>query len=133
MEQKATVKRLLPHGQAELYVVRRSACAGECDRCSGCGSAAHSITLIAHNAIGAVEGDRVVIESETAPVLKAAALVYLLPLLGFLAGFLWGYGMDRWSVFLGLSGFILGAFPAFCYNRYLKRKPVKHRIKCFVR
>ena len=133
MEQKATVKRLLPHGQAELYVVRRSACAGDCHSCGGCGAAAQSFTLIAHNSIGAKEGDRVIIESETAPVLKAAMLVYLLPLLGFVGGFLLSYAIGHLAVLFGLAGFVLGVLPAFCYNRYLKRKPVKHYIKCFVR
>lgn len=133
MEQRATVKRLLSHGEAELYVVRHSACAGDCDSCGGCGAAVQSFLIVADNPIGAVEGDRVVIESETAPVLKAAALVYLLPILGFLGGFFWGFAMGKWNIPLGLLAFALGAIPAFCYNRYLKRKPVKHRIKCFVR
>ena len=131
MEQRATVKRLLPDGQAELHILRHSACAGDCDSCGGCGSAEQSFLVIADNPIGAEVGDVVCMESESSPVLKAAALVYLIPLVGFLGGFLWGNMVGRWAVLLGLAGFVLGIIPAFIYNHHLKRKPVKHRIKCF--
>ena len=87
MQQKAKVQRLLPDGRAELTVVRKSACSGDCGSCGGCGAVEQSLCITADNPIRAGVGDVVYVESATGLILKAAALVYLLPLMLFLAGY----------------------------------------------
>ena len=88
MERKARVERLLPDHQAELTVQRESACSGDCHKCAGCGAVTQTLRLTADNPIGAREGDMVWISSESKTVLKGAALLYLLPPILFLAGYL---------------------------------------------
>ena len=40
MRQEVTVSRVLEGGMAEVTLRRRSACAGDCGRCGGCGEQA---------------------------------------------------------------------------------------------
>ena len=59
MRSKATVKRLLPHGRAEVSVVRESACSGDCHHCAGCGAVRQTLTVQAENPISARPGSLV--------------------------------------------------------------------------
>lgn len=133
MQKKATVDAVLPDGMAELLVQRESACSGDCHKCSGCGSVGQTIRLTAKNPIGAQKGDIVVIESGSGVVLKAAALIYLLPLTLFLIGYLAFMHLGAWAALIGLGGFILGALPAVLYNRKVKNRPPEYTIIKFVK
>ena len=108
MEQLVRVRKVNPDGTAQVLHVRESACSGDCHKCSGCGAAKEALLFTACNPIGARPGELVKVESATAPVLKAAAVLYLLPLVLFFLGYLlgvvfWGAG----GLFGGL-GFLLG-------------------------
>lgn len=92
-----------------------------------------TLCLTAGNPIGAEKGDIVVIESESSVVLKAAALVYLLPLALFLIGYLVSMRLGAWAVLIGLGGFLLGALPAVWYNRKIKNHPPEYTIIEFVK
>ena len=81
MEQLVRVRNVFPDGTAEVLLVRESACSGDCHKCSGCGAAQEAMTLTVRNPIGAGVGDLVEIEAQTGPVLAAAAVLYMLPLL----------------------------------------------------
>lgn len=133
MRKKATVDALLLNGKAQLLVQRESACSGDCHKCSGCGSVGQTLRLTARNPIGAEKGDVVVIESESSVVLKAAALVYLLPLALFLIGYLVSMRLGAWAALIGLGGFLLGALPAVWYNRKIRNHPPEYTIIEFVK
>lgn len=133
MRRKATVECIFPDGTAELLVHRESACSGDCHKCSGCGAVEQTLRLSADNPIHAQHGDIVWIETESATVLWAAALVYLLPLLLFLTGYLAAAPLGGWAAAVGAGGFALGWLPAFAYNRRLKQRPVKHTVVGFVK
>ena len=75
MEQLVRVRQTHEDGTATVLCVRESACSGDCHKCSGCGAAKESILLRADNPLGARIGELVKVESETAPVLKAAAML----------------------------------------------------------
>ena len=79
MEQLVRVRETHGDGTAAVIHVRESACSGDCHKCSGCGAAREAVLLTADNPIGARRGDLVKVESATAPVLKAAAVLYVLP------------------------------------------------------
>lgn len=132
MRQRATVEALLPGGRARLTVRRESACSGDCHQCAGCGAVAQTLSLTARNAIGARPGDRVWFESGSGPVLGAAALVYLLPLLCFLVGWFAASGLGAWAYAVGGGAFLLGTIPALLYDRRLKRRPPEYDIVEFV-
>jgi sigma-E factor negative regulatory protein RseC len=102
--------------------VRESACSGDCHKCSGCGAAKESILLTANNPIGAITGDLVKIQSETAPVLKAAVVLYMLPLVLFFAGYALGYGLGISGGIVGALGFVLGIFFAIWFDRRTAKK-----------
>lgn len=122
MTQTVRVTKLLEDGTAQVLHVRQSACSGDCHKCSGCGAAQESLTLVAQNPVGAGPGDLVVIEARTGPVLAAAAVLYLLPLvlffLGYLAGsLLWGKGP-----LTGCVAFGLGIAVSVLYDRLAAKK-----------
>ena len=78
-------------GTALVFRIRESACSGDCHKCSGCGAAKETVTFTAKNPIGARRGELVKVESETAPVLKAAAVLYVVPLVLFFSGYYLGF------------------------------------------
>jgi len=133
MQRKATVQAILPDGRAELAVQRESACGGDCSQCGGCGTVGQTLRLTAQNPIGARKGDMVYISSDSAPVLWAAVLVYTLPLLLFLAGYLLAARLGAWAAAIGAAGFLIGLLPAFAYNRRVKKQPPAYTIIGFVK
>ena len=78
--------------------------------------------LMVHNAIGAETGDMVLIESDTGPVLKAAAMLYILPVVLFLAGYLLGEHLWTRGPLVGLLGLVMGLALVKLYDRHLQKK-----------
>ena len=127
MEQIVSVRRLLPDGMAEVIRVRESACSGDCHKCSGCGAAQQKVLLKARNPIGAQPGDMVVVTSETKTVLKAAAVLYMLPLVFFILGYLLG---DIGALGLALSlGFASGAMLYVVFGEILPQAILMYHSK----
>ena len=122
MEQIVRVKRVHSDGTATVVHVRQSACSGDCHKCSGCGAATEQIQLEAINEIGAQAGEFVKIESASAPVLKAAAVMYMVPLLLFFLGYL--IGMMTWDRggLTGCLAFVIGIGSAVYYDRRVLKK-----------
>ena len=122
MEQLVKVQACFSDGTVRVVHIRQSACSGDCHKCSGCGAAQETITLTAYNAIGAAPGDLVIIESKSGPVLAAAAVMYVLPLVLFFIGYLvgalaWGKG-----ALAGGIAFALGIGIAAVYDRVMGKK-----------
>lgn len=126
MEQIVRVCRTFSDGRAEVIHLRESACSGDCHKCSGCGAAKETLIVRAENPIGAGVGDMVILSSDTGGVLKAAALVYALPLLLFFMGYAVGAGMKMGGL-LGCAGFLLGIAAAVCADRI----HAKHQKTCY--
>lgn len=76
----------IENGVCGVRVRRKTACGENCASCSGACSAREHICM-AKNVVGAKIGDKVVLETDSKSVLKSAFLVYILPLLAFLAFF----------------------------------------------
>ena len=132
MEQIVRVRRCWEDGTAQVVHVRQSACSGDCHKCSGCGAAQETLLLTARNPIGAQPGDAVVIRSESGPVLAAAAVLYLLPLVLFFLGY--GLGAVLWQrgALIGGLAFALGVVIAAVYDRYMaKHKKTVYTITGF--
>ena len=117
MEQIVRVKSVTPDGRAQVLHVRESACSGDCHKCSGCGAAKEAIVLEADNPIGAAVGDFVTISSDTGPVLRAAAVLYMMPLVLFFLGY--ALGEVAWGMggLLGGLAFVLGIALVVVYDR----------------
>ena len=86
MTQDAVVIRLLPNNMAEVAVTRATACGGNCGSCESCMFQSELHTE-ARNLIQAKLGQKVTIESKSSRIFGAAMLVYIMPLLFFLAGY----------------------------------------------
>ena len=122
MEQQVKVRETYEDGTALVVHTRLSACSGDCHKCSGCGAARETMVLKVLNPIGASQGDLVKIRSQSAPVLKAAAVLYVLPLLLFFLGYGLGAAADLSAGFLGFAGFSLGILLVVLYDRRLQKK-----------
>jgi sigma-E factor negative regulatory protein RseC len=121
MEQLVLVKKVHEDGTATVFHVRESACSGDCHKCSGCGAAKEAIVLEAKNPIGARPGDLVKIEAESGPVLKAAMVMYMVPMILFFAGYALG---SLWNLgaLVGCLSFAASIFLVVVYDRKVVRK-----------
>lgn len=125
MEQLVRVGEVYDDGTAQVVLLRESACSGDCHKCSGCGAAKQTLLVTAQNPIGATVGEMVRLRSDTAPVMKGALVLYILPLvlffIGYAIGALWSMG-----ALVGCLAFAAGIGGAVVYDRLVsaKRKPV---------
>ena len=122
MEQLVRVTRVYEDGTAQVMCIRESACSGDCHKCSGCGAVQQKMLLQAVNAIGAEAGDLVILKTESAPVLKAAAMLYLMPMGLFFLGYLLGQILWNAGGLTGGASFALGILAAIVYDRKVVKK-----------
>ena len=122
MEQLVRVKETNTDGTAVVIHVRESACSGDCHKCSGCGAAKEAVLFTAENLIGAKRGDLVKVESATGPVLKAAVVLYVIPLVLFFLGYYLGTLMGNLGTLIGCLGFVLGVVIVIVYDRKVVKK-----------
>ena len=122
MEQIVRVQAVSDDGTAQVLHIRRSACSGDCHRCAGCGAVEQKMLLTAENPLGAVPGDLVVITSRSGPVLRAALVLYGLPVAAFFAGCLLGAAAGAGTALFGCLSFAAGLGLAVLYDRRVCRK-----------
>ncbi len=135
MKQTAQVVRVVRPGVVEVKVRRASACAsahncGSCDHCSFMENAPE-IVVTAQDGHGAAAGDTVTVESSSARVLGAAALLYLAPIVLFFLGYFLGASLG-WTegpaIALGGVGFVLGLLCAKALDGSLKKRAVTYQV-----
>lgn len=111
MTQDAIVVKILPNSMAEVVVTRATACGNNCGSCESC-IFQSELKAVAKNNIGAKPGQRVVISSSSGKIFSAAILVYIMPLLFFLAGFVLTSilgASEAVSIFVSFSFLLLSA------------------------
>ena len=123
MTQIATVRRIIDSKYAVISVPRKTACGHDCEECAGCGVSGAAVEAKAINAIGAIPGQKVVVESSTQKMLGIVAFVYAVPvflfLLGYLIPLLLGAAVAvQYSV--AAVGFFAGVALAVLYDRHIK-------------
>ncbi len=132
MEQLVRVRKCNDDGTAQVVHLRQSACSGDCHKCSGCGAAQETLVLTAQNPIDAKPGDLVVIQSGSGPVLAAAAVLYIVPLVLFFLGYALGAALWQRGGLVGCIAFLLGVGIAAVYDRYMaKHKKTIYTITGF--
>lgn len=122
MEQLVRVRKINEDGTAQVVHIRESACSGDCHKCSGCGAVKQAMLIDAYNPIGAQPGDMVQIRSETGPVLMGAMVLYIVPLVLFIAGYLLGDAWWGMGPLMGALSFALGLGIAALYDRLVAKK-----------
>ena len=122
MEQIVRIRETYDNGTAQVICIRESACSGDCHKCSGCGAAKEAILLTADNPIGAKQGDFVTLRSETGPVLKAAMVLYMMPLVLFFTGYAIGAAMNISGALTGSLAFAASIVLIVLYDRRMAKK-----------
>ena len=122
MTQRVRIRKVNSDGTAQVLHIRQSACSGDCHQCSGCGAAQETLLLTAYNPIGAREGDMVMIESRSGPVLAAAAVLYMLPILLFFGGYFLGAWLWDAGALVGCAAFCAGIAGCVVYDRRVAKK-----------
>lgn len=115
------VRHCYDDGTAQVLCLRQSACSGDCHKCAGCGAVEQKLLITAQNPIGAQPGETVRLRSESGPVLLGAAILYLMPLVLFMVGYLLlhSHSFGFWG---GLAGFATGVLLAVVYDRKVAKK-----------
>ncbi len=122
MEQLVRVLKTNNDGTAQVVHVRESACSGDCHKCSGCGAVQQSVILMAQNPIHAKNGELVTVRAESGPVLLAAAILYMLPVMLFFLGYLAGHMLWEQGGMVACLAFGLGIVGAVVYDRRVVKK-----------
>ena len=122
MEQLVRVIKTNEDGTATVFHIRESACSGDCHKCAGCGAAKETIVFDAKNELGARVGDLVKVESATGPVLQAALVMYMLPMLLFFAGYALGQALLGMGGLFGGICFAVSIAIAVVYDRKVMKK-----------
>lgn len=105
----------------EVIVKRKSACGENCASCkAGCEAREHLCT--AKNFIGAKVGDKVFLEMDSKKVLKSAFLVYILPILVFLAVFVIADGQGLNELVSAICAAVGGVIAFLCVSIYAKSR-----------
>lgn len=124
MTQEAVVTKLLPAGMAEVAVKRTTACGGNCGSCDSC-VFQNELKTPAVNKIQAKPGQKVLIQSQTSLIFKAAFLVYVLPLLLFLVGYFLSVVLslgETAGIIFSFAGVVLGALIVVLSQRRIREK-----------
>ena len=122
MIQQVRVRKQNPDGTAQVMHIRQSACSGDCHQCAGCGAAQETMLFTAENPVGAQPGDVVTVQAQTAPVLTGAAVLYILPLALFFAGYALGAALWRAGGLTGCIAFLVGLACCVVYDRLVAKK-----------
>lgn len=122
MQQLVRVRQVHEDGTATVIHIRESACSGDCHKCSGCGAAKEAILLEVKNPVGAKVGDLVTVEAATGPVLRAAMVMYMLPMVLFFLGYAIGDALFRLGALVGCMSFVAAIGLAVLYDRKVVKK-----------
>lgn len=123
MRQIGTVESLY-NNTAQIRIKRASACGENCSSCKG-GCVPTEILVKAKNHIGAKKGDIVAIEMESKKVLGAAALVYIIPLIFLIAGYILGEYLtknENWGILIGVAATFFVYLIIIAVDRKMKNK-----------
>ena len=126
MTQDAVVTKVFPNGMAEVVVARGTACGSNCGNCESC-VFQNEIKAFAKNSVHAKPGEKVVIESLSSRIFGAAFIVYIVPMLVFVIGYIIAASCGLSE---GMS--VLCSFIAFCADRSLsapQQTKKSHKIR----
>ena len=126
MVQTAVVKRIVSAGVAEVSLMRQLECGLSCKSCEGCPQKPkEEIFALADNSVGAAVGDVVEVESNSGSAIGIAALVYVVPIVGLILGYLLGDLLalgEGLCVLCSFGGLFAGFVPALLLNHAIVKR-----------
>lgn len=129
MMQTAVVKRILSAGIAEVSLMRQMECGLTCTNCEACPQKpTRELLALAENCVGANVGDLVQVRPNSRSASGAAVLVWVLPCVGLIAGYILAEllgGSEGICIAAAFGGLVAGFLPAVLVNRAAagKNKP----------
>ncbi len=131
MVQRALVINTFPDDTAELSVQRKTACGGNCSGCEGCSARDSVIRVTAENRVGASSGQTVLVETKTRLIFKYAVLVYILPvvflIIGYVAAFLLSLS-EAMCILTGFCSLLAGTAVVMLFQRKKNSDSVSYSI-----
>lgn len=127
MSQNAIVKKVVHPGVVEVSLMRQMECGLSCSSCEGCPQRPKEeiLALASDPQGGAKPVDWVEVEPASGSAIGFALLVFFLPCVfllgGYLIGRLLGLG-DGGSIGMAAAGLVLGFVPAVLINRTITRR-----------
>lgn len=127
MVQNAVVKKVIREGVVEVSLLRQMECGLHCDgACEACGQKPkEEILALATDKIGVGPGSVVEVEPAVGHNLSAPVIVFLLPCIGLVLGYLVGQKVmglgEVAAVGAAFGGLAVGFLPAFAFNRVISR------------
>lgn len=131
LTQQAVVTELYDDGYALVAVQRGTACGGACESCGGTCSYRSTLSVKAVNSVSAAVGDSVTIESRSSQVIGKAALVYLVPLIAFFAGYFLASAFsvpEAAEIIVSIAAFFAGTALVVFLNRRRRSKAIEFEI-----
>ena len=126
MEQIALVQKVFPNGTAEVIRLPEENCFGNCAVCGGCQEQA---SFMARNSINAQIGDRVILEADPKVAKRTAALLYTIPPVLLLGGYLLGEQAWVRGSLVGLACGVAGMWLVLLLDRKMTKKhPITYVI-----
>lgn len=126
MTQNAVVKEVVSPGVVQVSLMREMQCGSGCKACSGCSSQpTQEILALASDDIGTQPGEWVELESNAGNSISISLMVYLLPCLTMLGGYMAGTALglsEGMALFPAMVGIWVGFIPAKCLNRKIINK-----------
>jgi len=128
MLEQGLVKKVISPGIVEISLKKAESCR-QCKTC--CESGADDVSIEASNAAGAREGDAVEFEISTSGVVAASFVVYLVPVIFLIAGYIGGSFLSRrlynvasegMSVFCAFVSLAASVLVVRFYDRRVRRK-----------
>ncbi|MBQ6059302.1 MAG: SoxR reducing system RseC family protein [Clostridia bacterium] len=122
MRMTGTVTKTAPTG-CEVTVFQTSACPAGCGhQCVGCSAARPFVVAADSSGWTLAAGDRVLLEHSAYHPLLMSALLFLLPLISGIVGYLLAHDAELGLHVLGAAGgFLLGFLPALWLNRRIRQ------------
>lgn len=131
MTQDAVVTKVFKNGMAEVAVTRGTACGSNCGNCESCVFQSE-LKAFAKNTVNAKPGEKVIIESLSSRIFGATFLVYIVPIIMLIVGYLVAASLslsEGMSILLSFAFFALAVALVVIYQRISKKKnPIKFEI-----
>ena len=130
MSQNAFVKKKLDGHTVQVSLMRQMECGLSCMGSGGCDHCGmkpqEELLALADDPVGVQTGDIVEVDSQAGSSVGVSMLVFVLPVLTMILGYLFGQSVLRLgegqALLAALLGLAVGFLPAWLYNRALTKK-----------
>lgn len=131
MTQDAVVTNVYPNGMAEVVVTRGTACGSNCGNCESC-AFRNELKAIAKNTVNAKRGEKVIIETLSSHIFKAAFSLYIVPFVVFFIAYAVAANFsagDTACMLISSAAFLISIGVVVIYQRISKAKnPITFEI-----